>query len=198
MNVFTPFSSICRGVEGSVLDVLVRSPLPLTAAEVARRAGRSKSEVWKSARRLHENGILAAMTDEGGTWYSIPSSTTVGQIIRSLGKLPFMVADTVREHLHESRVPVLCAVLASPRWAERLSHENVLIVVTPHDEDNTRFMELERRLNRAFGPGLAVLHGSRETIRRTLIDADIDWGNPHTRALHVSGTPLADVLLGER
>ena len=179
-----------------MLDVLVRSPLPLTAADVARRAGRSKSEVWKSARRLHENGILAAMTDEGGTWYSIPSSTTVGQIIRSLGKLPFMVADTVREHLHESSVPVLCAVLASPRWAERLSHENVLIVVTPHDEDNTRFMELERRLNRAFGPGLAVLHGSRETIRRTLIDADVDWGDPHTRALHVSGTALADVLLG--
>lgn len=138
------------------------------------------------------------MRDEGGTWYSIPSSTTVGQIIRSLGKLPFMVADAVREYLHESCVPVLCAALAPPGWAERLLHENVVIVVTQDDDDNPRFLELERRLIGTFGPGLVVLHGTQVMIRQTLIDADIDWGNPHTRALHISGTPLADVLLGQR
>ncbi|NBU16222.1 MAG: hypothetical protein EBS48_04275 [Actinobacteria bacterium] len=70
-DVHRPFGSLCRGVEGDVLDVLINAHLSHTGSTIAAKCGRSKSEVWRALRHLEAVGVVRTQRDEGGIWHSL-------------------------------------------------------------------------------------------------------------------------------
>lgn len=58
MDLSSPLRAVAPGVEGDVLDVLLRSHAPLTGARVAALAERSETQVRQVLRRFEQHGLV--------------------------------------------------------------------------------------------------------------------------------------------
>ena len=187
--------SLCRGVEGDVLDFLCSASLSETGSAIARRVNRSKSEVWKALRFLVSEGIVTEMRDEGGTWYSLRSSSPLTPILRSLPDARHVLASRLVNLIADWSPLPLSAVIATSDWARVMGLGTCIIVVTTPGQDNTDDVRrLQDELKRTCGPDSGVLAADPVSTLSTLNELDINASALAQSPLLIMGMPLHDAL----
>lgn len=195
MDVHRPIGSLCRGVEGDVLDVLVSSRLSQTGSTIAARCGRSKSEVWHALRHLESAGVVHTHRDEGGTWHSLRSDSPITSALLGFADVKHDFAGDIRQYLAKWDPVPLSATLGTTTWARKIGAGTVIVIITasgPHDTDWPA--RLRHRLRRSLGPSVHAVTGTAAEIKDFLRAAGIDHSNPWDRPTHISGMPLAQAL----
>ena len=195
MDVNRPIGSLCRGVEGDVLDVLVTSHLSQTGSTIAARCGRSKSEVWKALRHLESAGVVLTHRDEGGTWHSLRSDSPVTSALLRFADVKHDFADDVRQHLAKWDPAPLSATLGTSAWARRIGVGTVIIIVTTVEQLGSPWpARLRHHLRTRLGHTVQVVTGTTEDVREFLCTARIDHGDPWDRPTHITGIPLGQAV----
>ena len=79
-----PFQAMINGVEGDVLYVLAHLHTDETAADIARRCSRSKTQVQEVLYRLHDLGIIDRSFADRWSWNSLNENHPFTQHIRAM------------------------------------------------------------------------------------------------------------------
>ena len=128
-DVHRPFGSLCRGVEGDVLDVLITAHLSETGSTIAARSGRSKSEVWRALRHLEAVGVVHTQRDEGGTWHSLRADSPLTEALKRFTEIRWDVTTFVIQRTETWDPRPLSVTLGTTEWARRFGVGTVIVNV---------------------------------------------------------------------
>lgn len=195
-DVHRPFGSLCRGVEGDVLDVLINSHLSHTGSTIAAKCGRSKSEVWRALRHLEAVGVVRTHRDEGGIWHSLRADSPLTDALMPFASIRWELADLVTRQTDRWEPRPVSVTLGTTKWARRIGVGTVIVIVLATADDAHRGVTtLGRMLHDRLGSSVHLITGVYADIKMLLRNAEIDPSDPWDRPTTVSGIPLDQLAL---
>lgn len=193
-DVHRPFGSLCRGVEGDVLDVLITAHLSETGSTIAARSGRSKSEVWRALRHLEAVGVVHTQRDEGGTWHSLRADSPLTEALKRFTEIRWDVTTFVKQQTETWDPRPLSVTLGTTEWARRFGVGTVIVIVIPSSEHvHPGASKLGRLLRDRLGPSVHVITATAGEIVGVLRDAGIDPSDPWDTPTTIAGLPLSQL-----
>jgi predicted nucleotidyltransferase len=149
MDLGHPLSSVAGTLDARVIETLAGTSQSLSGRDVARLSGRSANGIWKSLRRLCDEGIVLADARRGVTLYTANREHLVWPAVEELTRLRGTLTERIAEEAREWPIrPLLVSLFGSTARGDAGRESDVdLLVLRPSELDSAQFESWEDQLS---------------------------------------------------
>jgi predicted nucleotidyltransferase/biotin operon repressor len=149
MDLGHPLGSVAGTLDARVIEALAGTSQSLSGRDVARLSGCSTNGVWKSLRRLCDEGIVLADARRGVTLYTANREHLVWTALEELTRLRGVLIDRIAEEARGWPIqPLLVSLFGSTARGDADRQSDVdLLVLRPSDPDGAQSEGWEDQLS---------------------------------------------------